>query len=68
LAARPPQGGVHPEISLSHTQDRERLRARPSERSKILDHRCPMTHDGIADLKAANTTAPRRRDAREAAE
>jgi glutathione S-transferase len=44
----------------------DRLRARPSYRSEILEMRCPNTRRGIDDLRAAKAADPRLRDALEA--
>jgi len=43
----------------------ERLQARPSYRSEILEMRCPITQKGIADLKRAKAEDARLRDALE---
>lgn len=45
----------------------ERLQARPSYRSEIMEMRCPMTQRGIADLKRAKTADPQLRLALEGA-
>jgi len=43
----------------------ERLKARPSYRSEILDMRCPITQKGIADLKRAKVEDARLHEALE---
>jgi len=48
-------GGKRPAVAAYW----ERLQARPSYRSEIVDRRCPITCKGIADLKAAKATDPR---------
>lgn len=54
-------GGTRPVVAAYW----ERLTARPSYRSEILDMRCPNTRRGIDDLKAAKATDAQLRNALE---